>query len=113
MVAQTIGRTGQRQSAVRRLFTSGRWIQWFVGLLLATFSLAMFYPFLWLIFSSFKTGADIVSVPVSLLPREWTLSAYRMVLDPNRANLPRAYVNSIVVATATVVAILATSSLGG
>ena len=113
MAAHSIGRARRRESALQRLFTSGRWIQWFVGLLLTVFSFAMFYPFVWLVFSSFKTGADIVSVPVSLLPREWTLSAYRMVLDPNRANLPRAYVNSIVVATATVVAILATSSLGG
>ena len=51
--------------------------------LLALFSFAMFYPFLWLIFSSFKTGADIVRIPVSLLPERWTLEAYQMVLDPN------------------------------
>jgi len=73
----------------------------------------MFYPFVWLIFSSFKTGADIVRIPVTLLPQEWTLSAYKMVMDPNRANLPRAYMNSIVVTTATVVSVVFTSSLGG
>lgn len=84
-----------------------------IGLILALFSFVMFYPFLWLIFSSFKTGADIVRIPVSLLPKEWSLSAYQMVLDPNRANVGRAYVNSMVVTGATVVTVLFTSSLGG
>jgi multiple sugar transport system permease protein len=81
--------------------------------LLAFFSVLMFYPFLWLVFSSFKTGADIVSIPIRLLPQEWTLSAYAMVLNPERANLPLAYVNSFLVTTGTVLAVLFTSSLGG
>ncbi len=101
------------QSAIHRAYISGRWIEILIGVILATFSGAMFYPFLWLIFSSFKTGADIVRVPPTLLPAEWTLSAYRMVMDPNRANLPRAYLNSIVVTSGTVVTVLFTSSLGG
>jgi multiple sugar transport system permease protein len=97
----------------RRLFISGRWIELLISLLLAFFSLAMFYPFFWLVFSSFKTGADIVSLPVKLLPREWTLSAYQLVMDPNRANLPQAYLNSIIVTVGTVITVLFTSSLGG
>ncbi len=102
-----------RSSAFRKAITSGRWIEWLIGFILALFSAAMFYPFLWLIFSSFKEGADIVRIPVSLLPQKWTLSAYRMVLDPNRANLPQAYMNSLVVTTANVLTVLFTSSLGG
>jgi len=102
-----------RSSAFRKALTSGRWIEWLIGFILALFSAAMFYPFLWLIFSSFKEGADIVRIPVSLLPQKWTLSAYRMVLDPNRANLPQAYMNSLVVTTANVLTVLFTSSLGG
>lgn len=102
-----------RQSRLRRLIVSGRWVDLVIGLLLAIFSVAMFYPFAWLIFSSFKTGEDIVRVPVTLLPQKWTLAAYRMVLDPNRANLPQAYLNSILVSTGTVLAVLFTSSLGG
>jgi multiple sugar transport system permease protein len=113
MVAQPIGHSLRRESSLRRFFASGRWVQVAVGLLLALFSVAMFYPFIWLIFSSFKTGAEIVRVPVQLLPEHWTLSAYRLVLDPNRANLPRAYLNSLVIASASVTAILFTSSLGG
>ena len=43
----------------------------------------------------------------------WTLSAYRLVMDPNRANLPQAYVNSLLVTGGTVISVLFTSSLGG
>ena len=75
---------------VHRFYISGHWTGLLIGLILAIFSLAMFYPLFWLVFSSFKTGADIVSIPVRLLPRQWTLSAYQLVMDPNRANLPRA-----------------------
>jgi multiple sugar transport system permease protein len=85
----------------------------FIIVLLLFFSIVMFYPFLWLIFSSFKTGADIVSIPIKLLPQEWTLSAYRMVLNPERANLPRAYLNSFMVTGGAVLTVLFTSSLGG
>ena len=73
----------------------------------------MFYPFIWLLFSSFKTGADIVRLPVQLWPQKWTLTAYQMVMDPTRANLPIAYVNSIIVTTGTVLSVLITSSMGG
>jgi multiple sugar transport system permease protein len=84
-----------------------------IVLLLVVFSVVMFYPFLWLIFSSFKTGSDIVSIPIRLLPKEWTLSAYQMVMNPERANLPQAYLNSFMVTAGTVLTVLFTSSLGG
>lgn len=92
---------------------SNSWTPRLLFLVLGLFSFAMFYPFIWLIFSSFKTGADIVRIPVTLLPEQWTLSAYQMVLDPTRANLPIAYVNSILVTTGTVISVLITSSMGG
>ena len=113
MATRSVSSTGSWRYAIRKVFISERWIELLIGLILATFSLAMFYPFVWLIFSSFKEGSDIVRIPVTLLPQKWTLSAYRMVLDPNRANLPRAYLNSITVTTATVITVLFTSSLGG
>jgi multiple sugar transport system permease protein len=111
--------TGQR--TIPKAFSSyAHWwtraddrIEAFIILLLALFSLAMFYPFVWLIFSSFKTGSDIVRIPIALLPEEWTLSAYQMVMNPQRANLPLAYLNSFLVTTGTVIAVLFTSSLGG
>lgn len=108
-----VSAAGSLKSAVPKLYSSGRWIELLIGLILAVLSIAMFYPFFWLVFSSFKTGADIVTIPVKLLPREWTVSAYELVMDPNRANLPRGYLNSIIVTVGTVVTVLFTSSLGG
>lgn len=92
---------------------SGSWTPRLLFVLLALFSFAMFYPFLWLLFSSFKSGADIVRIPVTLLPERWTLEAYQMVMDPTRANLPIAYVNSILVTSGTVISVLLTASMGG
>ena len=73
MASQTI--RNQSASAARRslrlplnrLRNANARINLFIGLILAVFSFAMFYPFLWLIFSSFKSGDDIVRIPVSLL----------------------------------------------
>ncbi|MFN8487998.1 MAG: carbohydrate ABC transporter permease [Caldilineaceae bacterium] len=102
-----------------RLFNVQRWttadgrIEAFILLLLLAFSFAMIYPFVWLFFSSFKTGDDIVRIPVTLLPAKWTLTAYQMLLDPERANLPLAFWNSFIVTSGTVITVLFTSSLGG
>ncbi len=101
------------ESSLRNWWNSGESLHALLFVLLGFFSLVMVYPFLWLIFSSFKTGADIVRIPVTLLPQRWTLEAYQMVLDPERANLPIAYLNSILVTTATVITVLITSSMGG
>lgn len=99
--------------SIKRIFTSERWIGLLIGVILAAFSVVVLYPFLWLILSSFKTGQDIVRIPVTLLPAKWTLSGYRMVLDPNRANILQGYINSFVVTGVTVISVLFTSSLGG
>ena len=98
---------------IRRWLVFGGWVKILTFLLLTAVSFAMFYPFLWLIFSSFKTGADIVRIPVTLFPQKWTLGAYQLVMDPTRANLPVAYLNSIMVTTGTVLSVLLTSSMGG
>jgi len=98
---------------LRRWWISGHWIQTLVIILLAFFSFTMFYPFVWLFFSSFKTGADIVKIPLTLLPEQWTLDAYRFVTNPERVNLPIAYLNSLILSAGTVITVLFTSSLGG
>src|SRR4051812_8497795 len=98
---------------VQRWWISGRWVKTLVFILLAIFCVAMIYPFVWLVFSSFKTGADIVKIPLTLLPEQWTLDAYRFVTNPERVDLPRAYLNSIIISVGTVLTVLFTSSLGG
>ena len=101
----------ERPGWLTRWWTSGSWALTLLVIGLTIFSLMMVYPFAWLLLSSFKTAADIVKLPVHLLPDEWTLSAYTMVWT--RTNLPRAYANSLGVSGATVALVLFTSSLGG
>ena len=98
---------------LHRWTTADGRIEAFIILLLLAFSVAMIYPFVWLFFSSFKTGDDIVRIPVTLLPAKWTLTAYQMLMDPERANLPLAFWNSFIVTSGTVITVLFTSSLGG
>jgi ABC-type glycerol-3-phosphate transport system permease component len=97
--------------AIARWWVSGRWVQTLIAVILGLFALAVIYPFLWLVVSSFKTSADIVSVPVKFWPREWTLSAFHLVWS--ESSLPRAYLNSLGVSAAIVASTLFTSSLGG
>src|SRR5690349_2592397 len=111
MSASNNTRTLSRPSLLERLRMSGKWLEVLIVVGLAVFSFMMVYPFLWLVFSSFKTASDMVKLPVHLLPERWTLSAYTMVWT--RTNLPRAYFNSLFVSTATVFLVLFTSSLGG
>ncbi len=113
MVLKDTVPTSPWRSAMQRWWTGDGWLRTLLFVLLAFFSFVMFYPFVWLLFSSFKSGADIVRIPVTLWPQRWTLEAYLMVMDPTRANLPMAYVNSILVTTATVLTVLTTSSMGG
>jgi ABC-type glycerol-3-phosphate transport system permease component len=100
----------------RRPGLAGGWVarrrgELLIGALLTLVSFTMLYPYLWLVLSSFKTGADIVATPVRLLPRVWTLGSYEMVWT--ETDLPRAYANSLIISVAVVASVLFTSSLGG
>ena len=68
-------------------------------------------PFVWMIFSSFKTNAEIFKYPPSLLPTTWSLDGYRALF----AERPFGtwYLNSLGVAALTTMAVLFFSSLGG
>ena len=94
-----------------RRWLGRHWREASIAVLLLLFSLVMIYPFLWLVLSSFKTPADILALPVHLLPKQWTLSAYELVWT--QTSLPRAYANSLGVSLAIVLSVLFTSSLGG
>jgi len=100
-----------QRSWLQRIGKSGGWVTLVIWLLLTVFAVAMVYPFLWLVFGSFKTSSDILAQPIQLLPREWTLSGFRLIW--NQSGLPRAYVNSMVVSGLIVFSTLLTSSLGG
>lgn len=108
----TIPTSGQhRPGWPQRLWLNGEWVTTLIVISLSLFALAMIYPFLWLIFGSFKTNVDIVTQPIQLLPREWTTEGISMVW--NTSGLPRAYFNSLLISSLIVLSTLITSSLGG
>jgi len=69
------------------------------------------FPFLWMIFTSFKEPSDIFSSTFRLFPREWNFSNYASVFD----YIPFAsmYLNSVIVAVVITISQLFTSALAG
>ena len=57
------------------------------------------FPMYWIVISSLKTNLETHSVPVTFVPREWTLDAYREIFE--RRNFARYLSNAMVVALAT------------
>ncbi len=70
-------------------------------------------PFIWMIFGSFKTGAEIRQIPPTFFPSEPTLDNYATILQDDDLPLITFYRNSAIVALANVVQVLFTSSLFG
>jgi multiple sugar transport system permease protein len=111
MATQSTWPRATAQSSQLTRFRAGGWVKLAIVVALSAAAVAMIYPFLWLLFGSFKTSGDILAQPLQLLPRGWTTDGFRMVW--NTAGLPRAYLNSIIVCSLIVGSTLLTSSLGG
>ncbi len=78
---------------------------------LTLFSAAMLYPIVWMLFTSFKTNADIRTNRTRLLPEVWTLEGYVTALE--KAPIGRWFLNSVVVTlTVTFVVILTSTIIG-
>jgi multiple sugar transport system permease protein len=91
-----------------------RWPGWgrlivlaLIGLLL----LAVLTPLVWAFLGSVKTEAEIRAIPIQILPSAISLEAYRSVLSDG--DLPRGFVNSLIVSGLEVAGVLLTSSLAG
>ena len=78
-------------------------------ILLALGSIVMFFPFLWMLLSSFKDIREILDI--NFFPQTWTLANYREVIFDTR--FPRWFFNSMVVALATTLSGLFFCSLIG
>lgn len=63
-------------------------LAWSIGLL-------MFFPILWTIITSFKTEAEAIASPPSILAFEWTLENYIEVQE--RSNYLRHFSNSVII----------------
>lgn len=73
--------------------------------------LIMAAPFLWMALSAFKTDQELTASPPVWLPSEWTLGNFERLLD--RLDLPRYFLNSLLVATLVTVSNLVFCSMLG
>ena len=80
-----------------------------VHILLIIFSILMFIPFLWMVFSAFKPLDEIFMRPPVMLPQEWTLDGFKTAWQG--APFASAYVNSFVVATLVTLLTLLTCAM--
>jgi sorbitol/mannitol transport system permease protein len=76
----------RRVSGRRRLVVT--LLAWAVGL-------AIFFPILWTILTSFKSEAEAIASPPSFLAFEWTLENYAEV--NSRSNYPLHFMNSVII----------------
>jgi multiple sugar transport system permease protein/raffinose/stachyose/melibiose transport system permease protein len=74
-------------------------------------SLATLLPFIWMLFSSFKTNAEINSQVQSFFQQQFTLQNYANVLE--KFNFLRYFTNSLIYAVLITVITIYTSSLAG
>lgn len=84
---------------------------WLLYVALAVLAFLFVLPFLLMLSSAFKTAAEIIKVPPTLLPEHPSLSSFRTVLT--EAPYFTWYRNSLVVAGAVTLLTLFTSSLAG
>jgi len=78
-------------------------------IILVIFSILMFIPFLWMVFSAFKPLDEIFMRPPKILPNNWTLDGFRTAWEG--APFGTAYLNSIVVASLVTALTLLTCSM--
>lgn len=48
---------------------------------LTLFAALMIMPFVWMLFSSFKSNNEVFSLPMRILPREWHMENYRLIWE--------------------------------
>ncbi len=110
-VAQHPPQLVARSSAlIRARYSLGRLLTYSVLILGLSITLV---PFVWLIFSSFKTTAEILRIPPTFWPENPTLDNYRTIMQDPKLPLLRFYGNSLFVAVANVTSTLFSSSLIG
>ena len=89
-----------------KLGTSG-WKKYFVYIALILWAIISIFPVYWMLTFSLKTNAEILGENVAGLPREWVWSNYTRAF--HTGNMPRYFLNSLIVAIATIVITLAAS----
>ncbi len=78
---------------------------------LTAFSAIMMYPLLWMVFTSFKSNAEIKTNPESFFPIEWTLDGYIAAFE--KAPIGMWFINSVIVTVTITLVVIITSTLVG
>ena len=94
-VPNTGSSSGRKRRGVNRegLEAGRRSTRTLLWVLLAAAMVLYGFPFLYLLFTSFKTPIDTIAVPPTILPREWTLENYTNALG--RSGVVASFINSI------------------
>ncbi|WP_285249869.1 carbohydrate ABC transporter permease [Pseudarthrobacter sp. fls2-241-R2A-168] len=87
--------SGRKRRGVNRegLEAGRRSTRTLLWVLLAAAMVLYGFPFLYLLFTSFKTPIDTIAVPPTILPKEWTLENYANALG--RSGVLASFINSI------------------
>ncbi len=93
-------------SKLRPVDIIAKFFKWFF---IIFFVLFMLLPLIWIIISSFKTNLEFEAYSALSLPKKWQFSNYLNALK--LSNLPRMFVNSIIVAIFTTVINLVVSAM--
>jgi len=87
--------------------------RWALTLALLVLAVLWLSPIAWVVVTSLKPSADIIRLPPEWIPWPATLTHYHEVLlgSSRTARIGRAFANSLVVATGSVLVVLATSAM--
>lgn len=81
-------------------------------LVLSIGAIFMLLPFMWMILASFKSLAEVMRIPPSILPEQLSLENYREVFR-QQPLFGRFFLNSIITAAIAVFLVLLTSAMAG
>lgn len=82
---------------------------WHIPLLIV--AALMLFPFVWMLLSSFKTTKEIVAIPPTWLPHDFTSTGYQQIFT--RLPIARNFLNSVIVCTVTTATACFTASIAG
>ena len=100
-----MGRKSNMKSLARSLTKNWYHVFLLIGVIL------MLFPFLWMFLTALKTEREILSVPPTFLPKTSTLENFRSISQ--RIPVVRYFMNSVLVASVSTIAVLITSALAG
>jgi len=79
--------------------------------LLAVMGVFTVFPFVWMVFSAFKSNAEIASLDQTFFPRDWTMANFESI--QTKLDFCRLFANSVFLSVSITVLAVYTSLLGG